>query len=97
MAFQVQEAYCVLWGHKSASVVTAKRRFCTECGRDLPMKMSIYKWCKLLSEARCIFIGKSPGKWPLTRAKVNENQTSFVSSSRNATSRHAVINSAKIL
>jgi hypothetical protein len=63
--------------------------------------MSTCKWCKLLSAAVYICIGKDTGRGQGGKAKMNEVRVAFVSSRRQSTSQvdrqltHGKINSAQ--
>jgi hypothetical protein len=69
-------------------VVIVERRFCMMFGRELPTKMSFYKWYKLFDQTGYICKEKSPRRRPVTEAQVETFRAAFVCSTRKST-RHA--------
>jgi hypothetical protein len=61
MTSHIEEAKCVLWLHDSWSAATVQR-FRIAFERELPAKMSIYKWCSLFDETGWIFKEKIPDR-----------------------------------
>jgi hypothetical protein len=77
MASQVQKAKCELWYYESKFVITVQRRFCIVFGRGSSGKCHL-QVVQLFPEARYACKAKSPLKQPVTEAKVNEVQGSFL-------------------
>jgi len=80
MAFQAQIAMYVLvsW---IEYVVAMQRKFHMDMSKELLMKLSNFRSCKLFSATG--FTGKNSGKWPVTEAKINEDWWTFVHSPKN--------------
>lgn len=80
------------------SSVTAQWRFHTVLGREPPTKMLTYKLYKLCDQTGGICNGKSPERWPVNDARVNEVQAAFTQNPTNQPGmlpdKHATHNSA---